>query len=90
LVYDLTEGVSAADIAGQKTVSLSKVRAHGRSILRKLDVSSQVAAMAIANGVELRGHRHIAYTSAALATGLPKREVGPRTETNGYLNSPGT
>jgi hypothetical protein len=44
------------------------LRAHVRSILRKLDVSSRVADVAIANGVELQVHRHLAYTSVALAT----------------------
>ena len=52
VLYHLTEGLPASDIARRMIVSLSTVRAHIRSILRKLDVGSQLAAVAIANGSE--------------------------------------
>jgi DNA-binding CsgD family transcriptional regulator len=58
VLYHLTEGLAAGEIAGKMIVSLSTVRAHIRSILRKLDVGSQLAAVAIANGSEIAGHRH--------------------------------
>ena len=49
----MMEGRSAGDIADALTVSLSTVRSHIRAILRKLNVNSQLAAVAIANGVRL-------------------------------------
>jgi len=52
VLYSLTQGLAAAEIAEDLVVSMSTVRAHIRSILRKLDVTSQVAAVAIANGAE--------------------------------------
>jgi DNA-binding CsgD family transcriptional regulator len=57
VLHHLTEGQSAGEIATELLVSLSTVRAHIRSILRKLDVTSQVAAVAIANGAHPATHR---------------------------------
>jgi DNA-binding CsgD family transcriptional regulator len=50
VLYQMMRGRSAAEIAAEHVVSLSTVRTHIRSILRKLDVNSQLAAVAIANG----------------------------------------
>jgi DNA-binding NarL/FixJ family response regulator len=49
----LMEGCAAAAIAQRLVVSISTVRAHIRSILVKLNVKSQLAAVAIANGAAL-------------------------------------
>jgi DNA-binding NarL/FixJ family response regulator len=56
VLYHLTEGLPASEIARRMIVSLSTVRAHIRAILRKLEVGSQLAAVAIANGTEYAGH----------------------------------
>ena len=45
----LTAGLAADEIALRRFVSLATVRSQIRSILRKLDVNSQVAAVALAN-----------------------------------------
>jgi DNA-binding CsgD family transcriptional regulator len=58
VLYHLTEGLPAGEIAKRMIVSISTVRAHIRSILRKLDVSSQLAAVAIANGSDFVGQTH--------------------------------
>jgi DNA-binding CsgD family transcriptional regulator len=50
VLHKMMQGRSAGEIAAEQVVSLSTVRTHIRSILRKLDVSSQLAAVAIANG----------------------------------------
>ncbi|HXW36201.1 MAG TPA: LuxR C-terminal-related transcriptional regulator [Acidimicrobiales bacterium] len=50
VLYHLTTGASASQIAGLLVVSIATVRSHIRSILRKLDVGSQLAAVAIARG----------------------------------------
>jgi DNA-binding CsgD family transcriptional regulator len=50
VLHQMMQGRSAAEIAAEHTVALSTVRTHIRSILRKLNVSSQLAAVAIANG----------------------------------------
>jgi len=50
ILFHMMEGCSAADMAKELFVSLTTVRAHIRSILRKLHVSSQLAAVALANG----------------------------------------
>jgi DNA-binding CsgD family transcriptional regulator len=60
VLYHLTEGLPAGEIAKGMIVSISTVRAHIRSILRKLDVSSQLAAVAIANGSDFAGQAHLA------------------------------
>jgi DNA-binding CsgD family transcriptional regulator len=49
VLFFLTRGRSAQDIAVELVVSLATVRSHIRSILRKLGVRSQLAAVAIAN-----------------------------------------
>jgi len=49
VLYYLTTGMAAQDIADDLVVSLTTVRSHIRSILRKLDVRSQLAAVALAN-----------------------------------------
>jgi DNA-binding CsgD family transcriptional regulator len=50
VLFHLMEGLSAAEIAETLVVSIPTVRSHIRSILRKLNVNSQLAAVAIANG----------------------------------------
>ncbi len=50
VLYQMMRGRSAAEIGADQVVSLSTVRTHIRSILRKLRVNSQLAAVAIANG----------------------------------------
>jgi DNA-binding CsgD family transcriptional regulator len=49
VLFYLTTGRSAQDIADELVVSVTTVRSHIRSILRKLGVKSQLAAVAIAN-----------------------------------------
>ena len=44
----LIDGLNATEIAQQRGVSLTTARTHIRGILRKLDVSSQLAAVALA------------------------------------------
>ena len=53
ILYFMTEGWAAQDIADQLVVSLTTVRSHIRSTLRKLGVRSQLAAVAIANSRDL-------------------------------------
>jgi DNA-binding NarL/FixJ family response regulator len=50
VLHQMMHGASAGEIAKQLVVSLATVRSHIRSILRKLGVSSQLAAVALANG----------------------------------------
>jgi DNA-binding NarL/FixJ family response regulator len=50
VLFHMMEGRSAADIATILVVSLTTVRSHIRSILRKLNVNSQLAAVALAFG----------------------------------------
>ena len=45
----LVEGCTAEEIAVGETISLTTVRTHIKAILRKLDVSSQLAAVALAH-----------------------------------------
>jgi DNA-binding NarL/FixJ family response regulator len=54
VLFQLTEGRSAAEIALKMAISLSTVRAHIRSILKKLEVNSQLAAVALAHGTYRR------------------------------------
>lgn len=54
VLFHMMEGRSAGDIAAVLVVSLTTVRSHIRSILRKLNVNSQLAAVAIANGADPR------------------------------------
>jgi DNA-binding CsgD family transcriptional regulator len=49
VLYYLTAGRSAQEIADELVVSLATVRSHIRSVLRKLGVRSQLAAVAVAN-----------------------------------------
>lgn len=51
VLFCLACGYAATDIAAELMVSVSTVRAHIRAILRKLDVRTQLAAVARANGV---------------------------------------
>jgi DNA-binding NarL/FixJ family response regulator len=60
VLFQLTEGHSAGEIAPKMSVSLSTVRAHIRSILKKLDVNSQLAAVALAHGTYTRDPEVIA------------------------------
>jgi DNA-binding CsgD family transcriptional regulator len=61
VLFYLTEGWAAQDITDQLVVSLTTVRSHIRSVLLKLGVRSQLAAVAIANsrdlGSDLAGDR---------------------------------
>jgi DNA-binding NarL/FixJ family response regulator len=66
VLFYLTEGWTAQDIADDLVVSLTTVRSHIRSILRKLDVRSQLAAVAIANS------RDPALDDADLIVNLPQ------------------
>jgi DNA-binding CsgD family transcriptional regulator len=50
VLFHLTKGYPADRIASAQRMSLSTVRAHIRSIFRKLGVKSQLAAVALANG----------------------------------------
>jgi DNA-binding NarL/FixJ family response regulator len=50
VLFHMMEGRSAAEIAATLVVSLTTVRSHIRSILRKLNVNSQLAAVALAFG----------------------------------------
>ncbi len=50
VLFHMMDGCSATEMAKELFVSLTTVRAHIRSILRKLNVSSQLAAVALANG----------------------------------------
>ncbi|HEY4928949.1 MAG TPA: helix-turn-helix transcriptional regulator [Acidimicrobiales bacterium] len=56
VLFYLTEGWAAHDIAEELVVSLTTVRSHIRSVLRKLEVRSQLAAVAIANSRDLESH----------------------------------
>jgi DNA-binding CsgD family transcriptional regulator len=55
VLFYLTEGWAAQDIATHLVVSLTTVRSHIRSVLRKIGVRSQLAAVAVANSRDL-GH----------------------------------
>lgn len=61
ILFYLTEGWAAQDIADELVVSLTTVRSHIRSTLRKLGVRSQLAAVAIANSRDLE-HTQCAAT----------------------------
>jgi DNA-binding NarL/FixJ family response regulator len=54
VLFYLTEGWTAQDMTDELVVSLTTVRSHIRSVLRKLGVRSQLAAVAVANGRDLR------------------------------------
>ena len=66
VLFFLTQGRAAGEIADDLVVSLTTVRSHIRSILRKLGVRSQLAAVAVANSLDLR------YQGS---TGDPRREA---------------
>ncbi|MGH9920840.1 MAG: helix-turn-helix domain-containing protein, partial [Nitrososphaerales archaeon] len=53
VLFQMMEGRSAADIAACLVVSVTTVRSHIRSVLRKLNVNSQLAAVALAFGTVL-------------------------------------
>ena len=57
VLFYLTGGWSAQAIADELVVSLTTVRSHIRSTLRKLGVRSQLAAVAIANGLDFESIR---------------------------------
>jgi DNA-binding CsgD family transcriptional regulator len=61
VLFYLTEGWAAQDIADELVVSLTTVRSHIRSVLRKLEVRSQLAAVAIANSRDLDHHPVVAH-----------------------------
>ena len=54
VLFYMTEGWSAQDMTDELVVSLTTVRSHIRSVLRKLGVRSQLAAVALANSRDLR------------------------------------
>lgn len=54
VLFHLTTGATAIEIADKLVLSLATVRSHIRSILRKLEVGSQLAAVAIAQGHAVR------------------------------------
>ncbi len=56
VLFYLTTGQSAQHIADDLVVSVTTVRSHIRSILRKLGVRSQLAAVAIANSQDFGRH----------------------------------
>ena len=62
VLFYLTEGWAAQDIADELVVSLTTVRSHIRSVLRKLEVRSQLAAVAIANSRDLEHHQLAAHS----------------------------
>ncbi len=77
VLYHLTTGATAIEIAENLVLSLATVRSHIRSILRKLEVSSQLAAVAIAQGhptrpVEPEHDRNLRLSQQAGA-GVPQR-----------------
>lgn len=47
ILCDLVQGMTAAEIAASEYVSMATVRSHIRSVLRKLGVSAQLAAVAM-------------------------------------------
>jgi DNA-binding CsgD family transcriptional regulator len=53
VLFYMTQGWAAQDIADELVVSLTTVRSHIRSVLRKLGVRSQLAAVAVANSRDL-------------------------------------
>ena len=57
VLFYLTEGWGAQDIADELVISLTTVRSHIRSVLRKLEVKSQLAAVAVANGRDLQQYQ---------------------------------
>jgi DNA-binding CsgD family transcriptional regulator len=62
VLFYLTEGWAAQDVADALVVSLTTVRSHIRSVLRKLEVRSQLAAVAIANSRDLAHHQVTAHS----------------------------
>ena len=77
VLYHLTTGATAIEIAEKLVLSLATVRSHIRSILRKLEVSSQLAAVAIAQGHPVRPseseHDRTVRLSQQAAAGAPPR-----------------
>ena len=59
VLFHLTQGWTAQEVADELVVSLTTVRSHIRSVLRKLGVRSQLAAVAIANSRDLE-HQPVA------------------------------
>ena len=53
VLYHMMMGASASEMAAHLVVSVATVRSHIRSILRKLGVTSQLAAVALANGAHV-------------------------------------
>lgn len=60
VLFQLIAGHTAGEIAPNMAISLSTVRAHIRSILRKLQVNSQLAAVALAHGTYQRDQEAVA------------------------------
>ena len=63
VLFYLTEGWGAQDIADELVISLTTVRSHIRSVLRKLEVKSQLAAVAVANGRDLQQYQMTSNSS---------------------------
>ena len=55
VLADLVRGLTAERIAAARSIKLSTVRSHIRSVLKKLGVSSQIEAVARANDANWRG-----------------------------------
>ena len=76
VLYHLTTGATAIEIAEKLVLSLATVRSHIRSILRKLEVSSQLAAVAIAQGHSTRSsdpeHERGNRVSSQVAVPVPE------------------
>ncbi len=71
VLFYLTTGRSAQDIADEQVVSLTTVRSHIRSILRKLGVRSQLAAVAIANSQDLNRSQPAGVSGGQGVTEVP-------------------
>ena len=60
VLSDLCRGMSAQEIAAAKFLSTATVRSHIRAILVKLEVNSQLAAVALATRQRLESRRVVA------------------------------
>jgi len=72
----MMEGQSATEIASGLVVSLTTIRSHIRMILSKLQVTSQLAAVAVASGS--LPERRLGRGSCPPLTGVERRHHGVR------------
>lgn len=77
VLFYLSTGKSAQEVADNLVVALTTVRSHIRSVLRKLGVRSQLAAVVCANSRDL-GHIQPAGSAdrAPVASEIPRRRTG--------------